>query len=205
VSKDDVFVNDDVVEELKDDPAVDSSRIAVAMNDGVVTLRGSVPTYWQKGEAAKAARRVVGVQAVANDVKVEVADAHVRDDVDIASAAATAIKWHSDVHDSVEATVDSGWVTLTGKVDWQFQRSAAETAIRHLTGVTGVTNNIELNAGPRAADVREKIRTELARTVNQDVDDIDIETSNAVSLCAAPSVHGQKMRLRGAQPGRCQA
>jgi len=171
VSKDDVFVNDDVVEELKDDPAVDSSRIAVAVNDGVVTLRGSVPTYWQKVEAAKAARRVVGVQAVANDVKVEVADAHVRDDVDIASAAATAIKWHSDVPDSVEATVDSGWVTLTGKVDWQFQRSAAETAIRHLTGVTGVTNNIELNAGPRAADVREKIRTELARTVNQDVDD----------------------------------
>jgi BON domain len=78
---------------LKDDPAVDSSRIAVAVNDGVVTLRGSVPIYWQKVEAAKAARRVVGVQAVANDVKVEVADAHVRDDVDIASAAATAIKY----------------------------------------------------------------------------------------------------------------
>ena len=117
MSKDDIFVNDDVVEELKDDPAVDSSRIAVAVSDGVVTLRGSVPTYWQKVEAAKAARRVVGVQAVANDVKVEVVGAHVRDDTDIATAAANAIRWHSDLPDSVEATVDSGWVILTGRVD----------------------------------------------------------------------------------------
>jgi osmotically-inducible protein OsmY len=178
--KDDVLVNDDVVEELKDDPAVDSSRIAVAVNHGVVTLRGSVPSYWQKVEAAKAARLVAGVQAVANDVKVDVAGTHARDDTDIATAAVDTIKWHSDLPDTVEATVDNGWVTLTGTVDWQFQRNAVENAIRHLSGVRGVTNNIQLKARPQATDVREQIRKELARTVNRDVDDIDIDidTSN---------------------------
>ena len=176
--KDNVILNDDVVEELKDDPAVDSSRIAIAVDNGVVTLSGTVSTYWQKVEAERAVRRVIGVRAVANDVKVEVAGAHVRNDTDIAAAAADAIRWHSDLPDTVEATVDNGWVTLTGKVDWQFQRNAVEYAIRHLSGVKGVINRIELKARPKAADVRDQIRKELARTVNQDVNDIDIETSN---------------------------
>jgi osmotically-inducible protein OsmY len=116
MSKDDVLLNDDVVEELKDDPAVDPSRIAIAVDDGVVTMSGSIPTYWQKVEAERVVRRVIGVRAVANDVKVEVASDHVRDDTDIAAAAANVIRWHSDLPDTVEATVDNGWVTLTGKV-----------------------------------------------------------------------------------------
>lgn len=178
MSKDDVLLNDDVVEELKDDPAVDSSRIAIAVDDGVVTMTGSVPTYWQKVEAENAVKRVIGVRAIANDVKVEIAGDHVRDDTDIAETAANAIKWHSDLPHTVEATVDNGWVTLTGKVDWQYQRNAVENAIRHISGVKGVINRIELKSRPKAADVREQIRKELARTVNQDVNDIDIETSN---------------------------
>jgi osmotically-inducible protein OsmY len=178
MSKDDVLLNDDVVEELKDDPAVDSSRIAIAVDDGVVTMTGSVPTYWQKAEAENAVKRVIGVRAIANDVKVEIAGDHVRDDTDIAEAAANAIRWHSDLPHTVEATVDNGWVALTGKVDWQYQRNAVEYAIRHISGVKGVINRIELKSRPKAADVREQIRKELARTVNQDVNDIDIETSD---------------------------
>jgi Zn-dependent protease len=90
-----VLLNDGVVEELKDDPAVDPSRIAIAVDDGVVTMSGSVPTYRQKVEAERVVRRVIVVRAVANDVKVEVASDHVRDDTDIAAAAANMIRWHS--------------------------------------------------------------------------------------------------------------
>ncbi|HTY30920.1 BON domain-containing protein [Mycobacterium sp.] len=175
---DDAFLNDDVVDELKGDPAVDSSRIAIAVDDGVVTLSGAVPSYWQKMEAANTVRRVIGVRAVANDLKVELPSAHVRNDTDIAAAAATALSMHSDLPDKVQATVDNGWVTLTGKVDWHFQRTVAEDAVRDLRGVRGVINRIELEEKPKAADVRGQIRQELARTVNKDVNNIEVETSD---------------------------
>lgn len=178
MTRDDTLLNDDVVEELKDDPAIDSSRIAVAVHDGVVTLRGSVPSYWQKVEAEKSIRRVMGVRALANDLTVEIPRKHVRDDTDIATAAVAALSSPSDLPELVDVTVHNGWITLTGKVDWNFQRTAAENAVRNLRGVNGVLNSIKLKSRPTATDVRERIRKELARTVNEDVNQITVETSD---------------------------
>lgn len=104
--------------------------------------------------------------------------AHLRDDTDIAAAAAAALGWHSELTDKIGVTVRDGWVTLTGKAHWQYQRTAAENAVRHLRGVCGVNNEIALEPQPKAADVRERIRKELQRTVDEDVNRINVETSN---------------------------
>jgi len=156
----DADLSNAVAEELKLDPAIDASDIAITVHAGVVTMNGSVPSYWQKVEAEDAVRRVMGVRALANDVTVDPPDTHVRGDTDIATAAAAALSWHSDVPDLVQATVTNGWVRLTGKVDWQFQRTVAENVVGHLRGVRGVTNDIavmprpDLTPDAAAADYR---------------------------------------------------
>lgn len=177
-AKDDTALIEDVVEELKADPAIESSRIAVTADHGVVTLTGTVPTYWQKVEAAQAVWRVLGVCALADEIRVEVPGTHVRNDTDIAVAAVAVLRSHSDLPDTIDATVRDATVTLTGRVDWNFQRTAAVNAIKHIRGVKGVRNNIELNEGPKVSDVRERIRMELVRTINQEVSNIDVETDD---------------------------
>jgi len=177
-AKDDTALIEDVVEELKADPAIESSRIAVTADRGVVTLTGTVPTYWQKVEAAQAVWRVLGVCALADDIRVEVPGTHVRNDTDIAAAAVAILRSHSDLPETIEATVRDATVTMTGRVDWNFQRTAAVNAIKHIRGVKSVRNNIELNEGPKVSDVRERIRMELVRTINQEVSNIDVETDD---------------------------
>lgn len=168
----------DVGDELMTDPALNAAKIAVAVHDGIVTLTGSVPSYWQKVEAEAAVKRVTGVRGVANGLEVDLLAATNRDDTDIARAAADALAWHSDLPKKIQVTVRNGWVTLTGEVDWQFQRDEAARAIKYLYGVKGVTNNIKIKVQPKASDVRENIRRELERTVDQEANQIDIETSN---------------------------
>lgn len=168
----------DVAEELAFDPSIDASRIAIAANDGIVTLTGTVPSYWQKVEAEKAVRRVAGVRGVANDLVVEIPTIHQRDDTDIARAAAAALEWHSDLPKTIQVVVNNGWVTLTGTVDWQFQKEEAEKAVRYIGGVKGVMNDIQVKEQPKATDVRERIRRELERQVDEEAKRITIETSN---------------------------
>ena len=168
----------DVAEELTTDPALNAPKIAVAVHDGVVTLTGSVPSYWQKIEAETAVKRVTGVRGVANELQVDLLADTKRDDSDIARAAADALAWHSDLPKNIQVTVSNGWVTLTGEVDWQFQRDEAARAIKYISGVKGVVNNLQIKTKPKVADVREKIRKELERTVDQEANQIEIETSN---------------------------
>lgn len=175
MQKSDAQLLADVGEELQNDPALDPKRIAVAVHDGVVTLTGTVPSYWQKIEAENAVRRVTGVRGIANELKVELPSTHLRDDTDIATAVTNALAWHSDLPSTIQATVSNGWVTLTGAVDWQYQRDEAERAIKYLTGVKGVINNITIKAKPKVADVRERIRKELERTVDQEAERIEID------------------------------
>jgi len=147
-----VLLSDDVVEELDCDPAVDCGRIAVGVRDGVVTLLGSVPGFWQKDRAEDAVRQVMGVRALANDLKVLLRGTHVGTDTDIAAAAATALSWHTDLPQTITVTVCEGWVTLTGTVDGQSQRAAAANAIVSLRGVDGVVNRITVKPKPSAAE-----------------------------------------------------
>jgi osmotically-inducible protein OsmY len=176
--KTDAQLHADIAEELEFDPAVDASKIAIAVHDGVVTLTGTVPSYWQKIEAENAARRVAGVKAVANDLTVELPGVNRRDDADIARAALAALKAHSDLPADLQLTVSNGWITLAGTVDWHYQKEEAERAVKPITGVKGVINEIKIKTAPKAADVRERIRKELERTVDQEANRIIIETSN---------------------------
>ena len=176
--KDDARLMPDVVEELASDPGVDSSHVTVGAKDGVVTLSGTVPSYWQKIEAENAAKRVSGVRAVANDLEVELPGERQPDDTDIAMAAANALAWHSELPDTIKVSVSKGWLTLSGTVDWEYQRREAEWAVKYLRGVKGVVNNITLKPAPRVTDVKERIAKELERTIQQDVNRISVETSN---------------------------
>lgn len=176
--KDDVSLQTNVAEELKWNPGVNADRIGIAIRDGIVTLSGSVPSYWQKIEAENATKRVSGVRAVANDLSVDVPSEHIRDDSDIATAAARAIEWHSDLPRTIQVAVSDGWVTLSGKVNWQYQKEEAELAVKYLIGVKGIFDSIDLNTAPKVADVRERIKKELERTVDQEADRITIDTSD---------------------------
>jgi osmotically-inducible protein OsmY len=178
VSKSDAQLHADVAEELTSDPALDASKIAVAAHDGIVTLTGTVPSYWQKIEAENAVKRVAGVRGIANDLIVEIPSIHRRDDADIARAASDALEWHSDLPKGIKVIVNNGWVTLEGAVDWNFQKEEAERAVKGLSGVKGVIDHLQVKAVPKPDDVRERIRRELERTVDQEANRIQIETSN---------------------------
>jgi osmotically-inducible protein OsmY len=176
--KSDTQLHADVAEELLSDPSIDASRIAIAVHDGIGTLTGTVPSYWQKIEAENAVKRVTGVRAVANDLTVELPSEHRRDDTDIARAVVDVLSWHSDLPKTIESTVSNGWVTLSGTVDWYFQKEEAERFVKSIYGVRGVTNDLVVKSAPKVTDVRERIRKELERTVDQEANSIVIETSN---------------------------
>jgi osmotically-inducible protein OsmY len=178
MKKSDVDLRSDVFEELDFDPALDSSLVTINVNHGAVTLSGSVPTYWQKMHAEDDARRVFGVRSVSNYLVVAVPSLYYRDDDDIAAAARSALSWHSDLPDSIGITVDDGWLTLFGQVDWDFQRQEAEDAVEYLSGVKGVFNNLTLIQKPKAADVQKQIKNELERTVSEEAQNIQVDTTN---------------------------
>ena len=175
----------DVLDELAYDPAVDSSRIAVTASDaGVVTLKGSVPTYAQARRAEKAAKRVRGVQAVVNDIDVKPAVGFVLDDTGVAESVLRALNASVSVpRSAVQVTVSRGWVTLDGVVDWDFQRKAAETAIQELAGVRGVSNIIQIKPAAKAQDIEEKVAAALRRNALLEAEQVAVETlGNAVIL-----------------------
>lgn len=146
--REDEAIRDDVIAELESDPEItDAARIGVSVHNGVVTLTGSVSSYPQRLAAEKAARRVDGVKAVANDIEVKLPTAGVRSDTDIAEAAVNALRWDIQVPDErIQVTVHEGWVTLEGDVDYWYQKQAAERDVRSLQGVKGVINNIRVMA-----------------------------------------------------------
>ena len=134
-------IRNSVFLELKWDPKITSNDIAVAVNDGVVTLSGFVSSYWEKDAAEKAAKRVYGVRAVANDLVVNTLST--RTDPEIARDIVHELESHISIPaDQIKATVKSGWVTLEGSVDWQYQKAIAESAVKRIRGVVGITNNI---------------------------------------------------------------
>ena len=173
-------LQEDVVEELQYEPSVDASQIGVMARDGIVTLTGTVKNYAEKYAAVHSAERVAGVRAVADEMKVDLPAMHMRDDEDIARAAAKALEWDVWVSSKkIKVKVDSGWITLEGEVDFNFQKTAAEYEMRNLTGVKGVTNLINLKKQPvKPSDVKTKIDTALRRAAELDADRIEVEVVN---------------------------
>ena len=171
----------DVVDELAYDPAVNSSTIAVTASEaGVVTLKGTVPTFMQARLAEKAAKRVHGVKGVANDLQVRPAPGYALDDTAIAEAALSALRASASVpRDAVTVLVSSGWITLDGKVDWDFQRNAAVDAVRDLRGIRGVTNLIKLTPQVQPKQIQEKIEAAFKRDAQLEAHSITAEVSGS--------------------------
>jgi osmotically-inducible protein OsmY len=175
--KTDIELQSDVLEELRWEPAVAFAGITVLAKDGVVTLTGTVPFFAEKLAAERATRRVKGVKAIAEELSVRVLEYHNHKDTDIAESVANALKWHVWVPDSVQATVEKGWVSLNGQVKWQYQRNAAEDAVRYLSGVVGISNKIAVNPGIEPSDVRTAIEGALKRDAQIDSDNIKVSTA----------------------------
>jgi len=171
----------DVIEELKEEPSVDASQVGVAAKSGVVTLTGVVSSYAEKLAAEEVTKRVYGVHAVADDLVVRLPDGSQRNDADIAKASLDALRWNLLVPDDlITVTVDKGWVTLEGTVDWQYQRNAAAEAVRPLTGVRGVTNVISIKPQVRisASDVKRRIFDAFRRSAELEARRIGIDAQN---------------------------
>jgi osmotically-inducible protein OsmY len=182
----DLEIKDNVEAELNWEPIVDAAQIGVAVKDGVVTLTGRVESYWERVEAERAAARVLGVKAVANELEIRLPDSSERTDEDIALAAVDTLKWSVLVPSRrIKIKVSKGWVTLEGTVDWEFQKNAAEKAVRKLTGVKGVSNLVEVKPHVSKSDVKTAIEEALKRSAQVDARRIKVEAA------------GDKVTLRG--------
>lgn len=176
-----------VLDELDFDPSLDAGNIGVAVSNGVVTLTGYVGSYPEKVEAERAVRRVKGVRAIAQEIQVRFADAKQIEDDQIAKRALAIIDW--SVHlpkDAIQVKVAGGWITLTGAVPWQYQAMVAEAAVRKLTGVFGVTNQIAVKPEVRPTAIKDRILEAFKRGALFEADAIKV------------SVAGDKVILEGA-------
>jgi osmotically-inducible protein OsmY len=172
----DAQIQSDVLAELKWEPRVQPNEIGVIVKDGVVTLTGSVDSYTKKYAAEEAAHRVRGVKVVANDIEVRLPSAAERSDADIAAAAVHALEWDAFIPiEKLDVTVSKGWVTLSGQVDWHYQREDAYDVVRRLAGVKGVTNLIVVKPRLSPSDLKKKIDDALVRTAALDAKNITVE------------------------------
>lgn len=170
----------DVEEELKWDPDVDPTDIAVSVKDGVVALAGFVRSYVQKWAAEVAAKRVRGVVAVANDIEVRLPGIDERPDPDIARDAVNEVRNQlPSIADNVKIIVKSGWVTLEGEVEWNYQREIAENAVRRIRGVRGVSNLIKVKPRVQPQEIKRKIEEALKRMAEIDANNITVETNGS--------------------------
>jgi osmotically-inducible protein OsmY len=168
----------DVEAELKWDPDIDSSDVAVTVKAGVVTLAGFVRSYAQKIEAERDAKRVGGVVGVANDLQVRLPVIDERPDPEIAREAASTIKVQMPYSwQSIKVVVANGWITLEGEVEWNFQRKRAESAVRHWKGVKGVINKIIIKPSVTPTEIKRKIEEALKRRAEIDAYNITVEAN----------------------------
>ena len=175
--KTDMELRKDVEEELDFEPSVNAAHIGVAANNGVVTLSGHVPSYAEKFAAERAAKRVYGVKAVAEELEVKMPGSARRTDEEIAAACVSALKTDYAVpEDKAKVVVSDGWVTLEGQLDWQYQKDAAGRAVYYLTGVKGMSNNITVKPRVSPADVKAKIDAAIKRSAELDARRIMVQT-----------------------------
>lgn len=176
MSESNTQLQQDVLAELKYEPSVDASRIGVTAEDGIVGLKGNVKSWAEKYAAVQAAERVAGVKAVTDELKVDLPSIHVRDDEDIARAVLNALQWDVWVpNDRIKVKVENGWVTLEGEVDYRYELTATENAVRNLLGVKGVNNLISLRKPTTMpTEVKDKINRALRRAAEVNAEHIKV-------------------------------
>jgi osmotically-inducible protein OsmY len=165
----------DVLDELDFEPSVNAVHIGVSVHDGIVTLNGFVPSYAEKLAAERAARRVFGVKAIAEEIEVRLPSDKKTADDEIAKRAVDILKWRVGVPaDHISVKVEKGIVTLDGEVDWQFQRAQAEHALHTLTGVAGVASLIRVKSRAQVPEIKEKIQNALRRSAELDASHVTV-------------------------------
>src|ERR1700730_10361000 len=182
----DLELKRNVESELDWEPSVNAAELGVAVKDSIVTLTAHVQSYWQKIAAERAASRVSSVKAVANELEIRLPASSERTDEDIARAAVNALNWSISVPaDRIKVKVSKGWITLEGTVEWQYQKAAAEKAVRDLTGVKGLVNLVEVKPRASTVEVKAAIEAALKRSAEVDASRITVEAD------------GDKVILRG--------
>lgn len=184
--KTDLDIQQDVMAELLWEPGLRAAEIGASVKNGVVILSGIVDTYYKKVLAEKAAKKVAGVKAVAEEILVRVPGSRQFSDLDIAQAVVNTLKWNSNVEgEGIDVKVENGIVTLDGELEWNFQKESAQKAIEHLVGIRELINNIRVRNRVSAIDLQENIGNAFTRSAALDAKRITIE------------VHGDSVTLRG--------
>jgi osmotically-inducible protein OsmY len=174
--KTDFEIQKDVLEELKWEPFLKASEIGVAVKNGVVTLSGTVDSYLKKSGAEKAAKRVAGVKAVAEDIEIKYGNSFVKNDTELAETILNSLKWHSALNEEkIKIKVENGIVTLDGEVEWEFQRNSAAMQIENLVGVKKIINNISIKPAIVSKELKQKVTAAFHRNASLDADKISIE------------------------------
>lgn len=184
--KTDETIQNDVMDELDWEPSINANEIGVAVKNGVVTLSGTVDSYFKKSLAEKAAKRVAGVKAVAEDLEVKLNGGFIKNDTEIAQSILDALKWNSSINEEkIKVKVEDGVVTLDGVVEWEFQRKTIKSTIQNLLGVRRIIDNIVLKPSIISKDLKQKIIRAFHRSATIDADRINIE------------IDGNTVRLKG--------
>ena len=184
--KNDLEIQQDVIHQLSWEPFLKASDIGVTVKNGIVTLTGEVDSYYKKISAEKAARKVAGVRAIAEDIQLRVSPSFIKTDAELAESVLNALKWHSAVdEEKLKIKVEDGVVTLDGEVEWEFQRTSAKNAVSNLLGVRNVISNIVLKPKLTVTDIKSKISSAFHRTATIDAQKIEVE------------IQGNKAILRG--------
>ena len=192
--KTDAQLQHDVMAELKWEPSVHAAQIGVEVKDGVVTLAGEVSSYAEKWNAERATQRVAGVKALAIDMTVKLSGLGKRTDADIARSVENSLEWTTFLPaDSVKTMVEGGWVTLSGEVDWKYQKQTASDAIRYLVGVKGVSNQIVVKPPVSGSAVKSDIEAALKRRATADARAITVDVSGS-DVTLSGTVHSWSER-----------
>lgn len=197
--KSETMLQKDVIDELRWDPQIKEKEIGVASKDGVITLTGSVESYAQRWAVERAVERVAGVRVVANELEVKLPNALIRSDSEIAHQIVEAFRWDVQVPDQlITAKVSKGWVTLSGEVEWAFEREASAQAVRNLAGVRGVTNLITVRSVVSSYDVSRKIKDALRRRADREAEHIEVEAiGDIVTLKGTVDSFAEKRAAEG--------
>jgi osmotically-inducible protein OsmY len=176
----DKLLRQEIIDELDFDPTIEAAHIGVAVDDGVVTLTGHVKSYAEKIAAERAVKRVKGVKGIAEEIEVRYAGEKKTADDQIARRALDILAWDTTIpDDKVQVKVQNGWVTLSGDVDWQYQKDSAQRAVRRLSGVIGISNMIAVKPNVTAMDVKLKIESAIKRSAELDAQSIRVSTSGS--------------------------
>ena len=172
-----------VLDALDWEPSLDAGRIGVAATAGVVTLTGQVSSYADRWTAERVVKQMAGVKGLANELEVKLPGDSRRTDTDLASAAVRALEWDVQVpHQKIKVRASDGWISLEGQVEWQYQREAAERAVRHLLGVRGVSNQLTLTARVTPMDLKTRIEAAFKRTAELEARKIRVETKGSTVI-----------------------